>query len=238
MGWRKVLLGTVVLVLLSGALVATAVLAPQFPPTWGIRRALVRAYRSTQHRSVKGPHRGERILVKASRLRADRRAIRRAIGDSRAHGRYHLVVDKTAYTLLVYLDGALVRSFPVELGFDPAEPKLRQGDGRTPEGRYTVVWRRRAGATRFHRALLLDYPNRRDRRAGRTGGDIEIHGKGSGARPGEGGVNWTLGCIALSDRDVEALFALRAGARKIGKGTPVTIVHCGTLPGDRYEIEP
>ncbi len=238
MGWRKALLGAVVLVLLFGALVATAVLAPQFPPTWGIRRALVKVYRGTQDRSVEGPHRGGRILVKADRLRADRRTIRRAIEDSRTHGRYHLVVDKTAYTLLVYLDGTLVRSFPVELGFDPVEPKSRQGDGRTPEGRYTVVWRRGAGATRFHRALLLDYPNRRDRRAGRTGGDIEIHGKGSGARPGEGGVNWTLGCIALSDRDVEALFALGAGARKIGKGTPVTIVHCGTLPDERYEIEP
>jgi len=77
-----------------------------------------------------------------------------------------------------------------------------------------------------------------DRRAGRTGGDIEIHGKGSGARPGEGGVNWALGCIALSDRDVEALFALRAVGRRIGKGTPVTIVRCGTLPDERYEIGP
>ena len=47
---------------------------------------------------------------------------------------------------------------------------------RTPEGLYRITWRRELGQTSFYKALLLDYPNGRDRRLGRTGSHIEIHG--------------------------------------------------------------
>jgi hypothetical protein len=53
------------------------------------------------------------------------------------------------------------------------------------------------------------------------GGAIEIHGRGSGRARNAGGRNWTLGCIALSDSDMDILFGL------VGEGTRVTIVRCG-----------
>jgi murein L,D-transpeptidase YafK len=81
------------------------------------------------------------------------------------------------------------------------------------------------GQSRYHRALLLDYPNAADRerfaaakrrgeipRGAGIGGLIEIHGEGGR------GQNWTEGCVALSNRDMDDLF------RRVGTGTRVTIV--------------
>ena len=77
----------------------------------------------------------------------------------------------------------------------------------------------------FYKALLLDYPNAEDRaefnRARRSGdlppsagigGLIEIHGEGGRGR------DWTRGCAAVTNRDMDELFA------RVGVGTPVTIV--------------
>jgi hypothetical protein len=176
------------------------------------------------------------IEVSRSRLENGRQTISAAITRAERYRQYSLVVDKTAYSLHVYDGDSLVAQFPVELGGDPVNPKERLGDSRTPEGSYTVTWRRDLGQTIFHRALLLDYPNHTDRRAGRTGSHIEIHGYGSGLRPDDGGSNWTDGCIALSNAHVDSLFALGEGSRRIDNGTPVTIVYAGTLPDERYLI--
>jgi len=162
--------------------------------------------------------------------------MRETIDSAAQNDRYAIIVDKSAYTLRVYDGHSLAAQFPVELGGDPVNPKERLGDSRTPEGSYTVTWRRDLGQTIFHRALLLDYPNHTDRRAGRTGSHIEIHGYGSGLRPADGGSNWTDGCIALSNAHMDSLFTLGEGSRRIGNGTPVTIVYAGTLPDERYVI--
>jgi hypothetical protein len=163
--------------------------------------------------------------------------IAEAVAWSGHHGDFAIVIDKSAYTLLAYRDGLEVGRWPVELGGDPVGAKQRQGDQRTPEGRYTVTWRREQGHTRFYRALLLDYPNAADRAAGRTGSHIEIHGMGTGRRPGTGGFNWTLGCIALSNGDIDELLGLGDGDARVAEGTPVTIVYAGSLPPERYEVE-
>jgi hypothetical protein len=177
-----------------------------------------------------------RIPVSIQRLKNGRRAIRETVEQASKGDRHAIIVDKSAYNLLVYDGDSLLARFPVELGGDPINPKERLGDSRTPEGSYHVMWRRDLGQTIYHRALLLDYPNHNDRRAGRTGSHIEIHGYGTGLRPDDGGSNWTDGCVALSNTDIDSLFAIGDNNRGIRNGTPVTIVYAGTLPDSRYRI--
>ena len=120
---------------------------------------------------------------------------------------------------------AKLAAFEVELGSNGLAQKVHAGDRTTPEGRYRVIDRRGPGQTRYHRALMLDYPNSSDRkrwedarRAGLVprgagpGSLIEIHGEGGR------GVDWTDGCVALSNVEMDRLFAL------VPLGAPVTIV--------------
>ena len=160
---------------------------------------------------------------------ADRwdRWVRETIALSRKTGDYVILVDKLKHKCLLYQSGKLARSYPIDLGGTIGD-KLRAGDRATPEGMYRVVQKRSRGQTTYYKALLINYPNDEDRadfalakrkgwvsrRAG-IGGLIEIHG--------EGGRNedWTLGCVALANRDMDELFRL------VDIGTPVTIV--GTI---------
>ena len=121
--------------------------------------------------------------------------------------------------------GVAVRTYDAEVGSNALGVKERQGDRATPEGRYRVVKKKDRGQSRYYRALLLDYPNEDDRRrfaaaqrrgeiprGARIGGLIEIHGEGGR------GQNWTEGCVALSNRDLDDLYP------RVSAGTRVTIV--------------
>jgi hypothetical protein len=143
-----------------------------------------------------------------------------------------VVVDKLAGRCYLLRGGRVAAAFPAELGRNGLAGKLYAGDEATPEGRYRVTAKRPGGDTRYHRALMLDYPSPADLRdfgdarrrglvpAGRgPGGGIEIHGHGGRA------VNWTNGCVALRDEDMDRLFAA------VEVGTPVTIVGTAALPG-------
>jgi len=150
------------------------------------------------------------------------------VHESRDNGITSVVVDKLRRQLMLYRRGRLVLNIPVELGTNGLRPKLHSGDHATPEGRYRVVVKKEGHQTRYYKALLLDYPNDDDRRrfaaavrsglvprgAG-IGGLIEIHGRGGEGR------DWTEGCVALSDEDMDLLYD------RVNLGTPVTIV--GTL---------
>jgi lipoprotein-anchoring transpeptidase ErfK/SrfK len=142
-----------------------------------------------------------------------------------------ILIDKLRRRCVVVRDGGVVARFPAEFGRNGFLDKLHAGDGATPEGRYKVTHKNKG--SRYHLALLLDYPNAADkaehaqaRRQGRVregvgpGGLIEIHGHGGTA------TDWTDGCIALRDEDIEQLFGLAA------VGTPVTIVGSARFPGD------
>ncbi|MBI5586318.1 MAG: L,D-transpeptidase family protein, partial [Deltaproteobacteria bacterium] len=74
-----------------------------------------------------------------------------------------IVVKKGKRKLHLYRDCQLFKTFPVDLGENPQGPKLYQGDNRTPEGLYRIVEKKDRGKTKYHLALLLDYPNLRDR---------------------------------------------------------------------------
>lgn len=99
-----------------------------------------------------------------------------------------IVVDKSERTLT----HAGV-TYDIIIGRNPVGHKQRQGDNRTPEGLYRLH-KRTCAACDFKRAYVLNYPNRQDRKEGRTGGGILIHG----AFPFQ---QWTAGCIALSQFD-------------------------------------
>jgi lipoprotein-anchoring transpeptidase ErfK/SrfK len=144
---------------------------------------------------------------------------------SRREGRPAIIVAKEAHTLTLYVDGVAARTYRVDLGFNWIADKSHAGDGATPEGRYKVVARKANGASIYYKALLLDYPNQDDRvefsqarRSGAVpstasiGGLIEIHGEGGRGR------DWTKGCVALTNAEIDELFA------RVGLGTPVTIV--------------
>lgn len=147
------------------------------------------------------------------------------IAASRRGGHAAIVVNKEKHTLTLYVGGRPVRSYAAELGYNSAGSKLRSGDGATPEGRYRIVSKKPVGHSTYHMALLLDYPNaedrrrfERERRAGRIGRNvsmgslIEIHGDGGR------GKDWTRGCVALVNTEMEDLYA------RVEVGTPVTIV--------------
>jgi hypothetical protein len=144
---------------------------------------------------------------------------------SRRQGVSVVIVDKAGHRLLVYRRGRQVAVFKAELGTAGLAPKRHAGDCATPEGRYRVTTVKTGGATRYYKALLLDYPNPDDRRRHRLERDagtieagvgpgslIEIHGHGGQGR------DWTEGCVALRDRDMDRLLEL------VAAGTPVTIV--------------
>ena len=152
-----------------------------------------------------------------------------ALGASR--GRPVVVVVKAGRRCHLLRDGAVVASFRADLGRAGLADKLHAGDRATPEGRYRVTEKRDRGATAYYRALMLDYPNEDDRKEyadavrrglvprGRgIGGLIEIHGRGGQ------GVDWTDGCVAVADADMDRLFAA------VEVGTPVVIVGTADVP--------
>lgn len=115
-------------------------------------------------------------------------------------------VFKAEKILLVHTRETGVVSFRICRMSGGPGPKRKAGDKQVPEGIYRVI--RRIGT-----ALLLDYPNAEDRRLGRTGGGIEIHGGCA-----------SIGCISLTDVDMqELLVCLRRETREWEEGIEVTI---------------
>ncbi|MBL8561023.1 MAG: L,D-transpeptidase family protein [Gemmobacter sp.] len=123
----------------------------------------------------------------------------------------HILIEKAARRMVVFRDGKPLKTYTIALGFAPQGDKLRQGDGRTPEGRFRI--NRRNAASAYHLSLGLDYPQAEDisraRAAGHDpGGDIFIHGQPN-SRKGQATLrqDWTAGCIAVSDTEIEELWA-------------------------------
>jgi murein L,D-transpeptidase YafK len=134
-------------------------------------------------------------------------------------------VDKSERTLTLYAGGQPVRTYTgIQLGDEPEGHKRFQGDERTPEGRYTLDYGNPSSA--YHLSLHVSYPNAADRAYARAqgrspGGDIFIHGQPNGfARTGGSRVegDWTDGCIALADAEIEEVWSL------VGDGTEIEIV--------------
>lgn len=148
---------------------------------------------------------------------------------SKKNGTSAIIVDKLDHTVILYKNGRWIRSYKADLGSNSINEKYFEGDNATPEGRYRIIQKRGKGKTKYYKALLLDYPNEEDKqkfqkakkkgrisKKARIGGLIEIHGDGGRDK------DWTEGCVALLNEDMDSLFS------QVSVKTPVTIV------GSRY----
>jgi murein L,D-transpeptidase YafK len=144
-----------------------------------------------------------------------------------------LIVSKSKRSL-EFKEGSVSHIFPIGLGSAPLGPKSMQGDRKTPEGTYYVTHKN--SKSQFYLSLGISYPNTEDAKTGlraglisrgeyalietankkkklppqgtRLGGDIFIHGGGASS-------DWTWGCIALNNKDIDFLFAHVAVGDKV-----------------------
>jgi murein L,D-transpeptidase YafK len=111
-------------------------------------------------------------------------------------------------------EGKTIRRYRVALGFSPERHKEREGDGRTPEGSYTLDARNPRSA--FHLSLRVSYPDEDDKAQAEAlgvspGGDIYIHGQPNGWRKllvGHPAKDWTTGCVAVTDAEIREVWSL------------------------------
>ncbi|MBN1924443.1 MAG: L,D-transpeptidase [Prolixibacteraceae bacterium] len=151
--------------------------------------------------------------------------VKTTIDYSRKNKTSAIVIDKLARKCYLYINGNQTGQFDIELGKNWMGPKKYQGDKSTPEGNYKLTEKMENGKTKYYKALLINYPNEEDKKRfnsnkkngtlspdKKIGSMIEIHGHGGQ------GADWTDGCIALSNHDMDVLF------KNCPVGTPVTIV--------------
>ncbi len=125
-----------------------------------------------------------------------------------------ILIEKSARRLMLISQGEVLKSYKIALGGNPIGPKERQGDNKTPEGSYVIDARNRD--SRFHLSLHISYPNERDRNRAKElgvspGGDIMIHGIKNGFSWVGGAhaeIDWTKGCIAVKDEEIEEIAKL------------------------------
>lgn len=153
------------------------------------------------------------------------RWVQETIDWSSRNGTRAIIVVKSRNVCLLLDSGRMVRSYNADLGKNGVYDKSFRGDEATPEGKYKVIKKKGSGQSKYYKALLLNYPNDEDIRAfrrartlgqlsrgTRLGGLIEIHGDGGRD------MNWTQGCVALHNSDMDDIYDRAA------VGTPVTIV--------------
>ncbi|MEA1946734.1 MAG: L,D-transpeptidase family protein [Thermodesulfobacteriota bacterium] len=134
-----------------------------------------------------------------------------------------VLVVKSKSLLYLLRKGKAFATFRVTFGANPKGHKQQQGDERTPEGKYVLDYKN--SNSKFYRSIHISYPNATDRKNAKKrgvnpGGAIMIHGQ----RNGWGWFshiaqlfNWTDGCIALSNRNMDAVW------KAVNVGTPIEI---------------
>jgi murein L,D-transpeptidase YafK len=133
-----------------------------------------------------------------------------------------IVVYKAQRRMELWSQGQLAHTITgIQLGDAPVGHKQFQGDERTPEGRYTIDYGNPESA--YHLSLHIDYPRAEDvdfaRSQGRSpGGQIFIHGQPNSWPASRVPGDWTDGCIALADEEIEALW------EAVPNGTPIEIL--------------
>ena len=131
------------------------------------------------------------------------------------NGAVTILVNKMESEVTVLKSGKAVKIFKAEFSPNWLGDKIMRGDRKTPEGIYKVVEKKKGKDTKYHKALLLNYPNQEDRirfenliksgdleKNAQIGGLIEIHGGGGR------GIHWTDGCIALTNKEMDMVFDL------------------------------
>lgn len=128
-------------------------------------------------------------------------------------------VYKAKRTLELLHQDQIIKTYDMRLGFDPIGHKVKEGDGKTPEGRYMIDWRN--PKSQFYKSLHISYPNAADKAKAKQlnvspGGDVMIHGSANNAQikklpklmeylPRE---DWTWGCVAVRNVDMDEIWKL------------------------------
>lgn len=145
-----------------------------------------------------------------------------------------IIVYKGQKRLLLIQDEKAIKEYKIALGPTPAGHKVMEGDGKTPEGQYTITWKKKNSD--FFRALYINYPNKTDKKKAKSlgvspGGNIFIHGLPNqlDSYPKwlqpilknlswmHSYYNWTNGCIAVTNKEIQEIWQL------IDVGTPIII---------------
>lgn len=129
-------------------------------------------------------------------------------------------VHKAARQMYLLHHDRVLKAYEIGLGANPEGHKQFEGDSRTPEGVYYID--RRNPNSNFHLSIGISYPNPADREFAKAqgkspGGDIFIHGRDGKHNNRGRGKDWTDGCIAVTDREMEDIYAM------VRIGTPIYI---------------
>lgn len=133
-----------------------------------------------------------------------------------------LVVEKSDRTLSIFSNKKKIKEYKIGLGHTPTGKKQFEGDGKTPEGLYFID--AKSAVSKYHKNLNISYPNAEDVKYAKSigksaGGDIKIHGLPNAFNPKTYIVSdWTLGCIALSNEEIDELY------QHIKLGSPILIL--------------
>src|SRR5208283_2857355 len=122
-----------------------------------------------------------------------------------------ILIDKRERQLTLLSKGRVLKTYKIALGGNTNGPKERQGDNKTPEGNYVIDSRNKN--SRYHLSLHISYPNEKDKKRAKElgvspGGDIMIHGFKNGfswVGDFHTEVDWTKGCIAVTDEEIEEI---------------------------------
>ena len=129
-----------------------------------------------------------------------------------------IVVNKGARNMYLLHHTEILKDYRFDLGFAPVGDKQFEGDGKTPEGTYIID--RRNPNSSFHLSLGISYPNAQDIAEAaalgkKPGGEIFIHGQPNQSRAK--GPDWTAGCIAVANHEMEDIYAM------VRTGTVITL---------------
>jgi murein L,D-transpeptidase YafK len=118
-------------------------------------------------------------------------------------------VHKGARKMYLMHNQRVLKTYKIALGFAPEGHKQFEGDGKTPEGTYVID--RRNPNSNFHLSIGISYPNEEDRAYAasmgkKPGGEIFIHGRSHFKGKNKG--DWTEGCIAVRDQEMEQIYAM------------------------------
>ena len=130
----------------------------------------------------------------------------------------YIIVNKSERRMFLFHNDTMLKKYKIDLGFAPIGDKYYEGDGKTPEGNYYI--NRKNPYSKFYLSIGISYPNERDRAEAATlgkssGGDIFIHGGSDRRKLGRN--DWTWGCIAVPNREIEEIYSM------VKNGTPIRI---------------
>ena len=134
-----------------------------------------------------------------------------------------VLVKKSSRTMYLIANNTVVRRFHIALGAHPVGDKRERGDERTPEGHYTLDFKN--SDSEFYKSIHISYPGRADAELAKIDGvdpgdGISIHGQKNGYgqyAAWNQKFDWTQGCIAVSDKDMDVIWRL------VPVGTPIEI---------------